>query len=66
MGNTVAEYKDKIGGEALGISVAAKTSWLGSPSNGVPIIEEEENENPRQMIRQMEKVNGISSWIDNI
>lgn len=64
MGNTVAEYKDKVGGEALGVSVAAKTSWLGSPSNGVPILEEEGN--PRQMIRQMEKVNDISSWIDNI
>lgn len=64
MGNTVAEYKDKVGGDALGVSVAAKTSWLGSPSNGVPIMEGEGN--PRQMIRQMEKVNGISSWIDNI
>lgn len=64
MDSTAAEYKDKVGGDALGVSVAAKTSWLGSPSNGVPLMEEEGN--PRQMVRQMVKVNGISSWIDNI
>lgn len=64
MDSAVTEYKDKVGGDALGISVAAKTSRLGSPSNGVPILEGEEN--PRQAIKEMEKVIGISSWIDNI
>lgn len=63
MDNAVTEYKDKVGGDALGVPVAAKTSRLGSPGNGVPILEGEGN--PRQMIRQMEKVLGISSWIDN-
>lgn len=64
MDSTVVEYKDKVGGEALGVPVADKTSRLGSPSDGVPILEGEGN--PRQVIRQMEKVIGISSWIDNI
>lgn len=64
MDDTVREYKDKSGGDALGVSVAAKTSRLGSPCVGVPILEGEGN--PRQIIRQMEKVLGISSWIDNI
>lgn len=63
MDDTVIEYKDKVGGDALGIPVAAKMSRLGSPSDGVPILESKEN--PRQIVRQIEKVLGISSWIDN-
>ncbi|MCM1231262.1 MAG: hypothetical protein NC489_14170 [Ruminococcus flavefaciens] len=64
MESTVVEHKNKVGGDALGEAVAAKTSRLGSPGDGVPILEGDGK--PRQMIRQMEKVLGISSWIDNI
>lgn len=64
MQNAVTEYKEKVGGDALGVSVAAKTNRLGSPGDGVPILVGEGN--PRQMIRQMEKVLDISSWIDNV
>lgn len=59
MGN---EYKDKVGGPELG--VPQMTRGYHSPQDGVPIQEPEGN--PRQMIREMEKVLGISSWIDNI
>ncbi len=64
MDGVVAEHKDKVGGDALGESVAAKESRLGSPKEGVAILKGEGN--LRQMIRQMEKAIGISSWIDNI
>lgn len=64
MQKEVTEYKEKIGGDTLGASTAGKTSRLGSPVDGVPILKGEGN--PRQMIRQMEKVLGIGSWIDNV
>lgn len=63
MDNTVTEYKNKVGGDALGVPVPAKKSELGSPAKGVLILKGEGS--PRQMIRLIEKVLGISSWIDN-
>lgn len=57
----VTEYKDKFGGPELGEPQMERNYF--SPKKGVPIREGEGN--PRQMIREMEKRLGISSWIDN-
>lgn len=61
MGN---EYKKRVSGEALGVAHAAKESRLGSPYKGVPIREDEKG--ARKIIRDMEKLLGLSSWIDNV
>lgn len=58
----MSEYKDKIGGHELGTPRKEETYF--SPVQGVSILEGEGD--PWEMIRQMEKVLGISSWIDNI
>lgn len=61
MGKSI-EHKNKIGGPELG--KPRKESNLHSSQDGVPILNGEGH--PRQMIREMEKLLGISSWIDNI
>lgn len=60
----VCEYKMKVGGEELGACYANRESTLHSPQNGVPILEGIGD--PWDMIEPMEKVLGISSWIDGI
>lgn len=58
------EFKSRVEGMELGIRCANKESTLCSPQCGVPILEGVGK--PRDMIRKMEKVLGISSWIDNV
>ena len=58
------EYKNRVGGEALGVAHAAKESRLGSPYEGVPIRKDKKES--RNIIRYMEKLLGLSSWIDNV
>lgn len=53
---------NKIGGHELGTPRKEETYF--SPVEGVPILEGVGN--PREMIREMEKVLEISSCIDNI
>lgn len=64
MGKTIGEYKSRVGGEALGEVHAAKESRLGSPQEGVPIRKDKKGS--RDIIRQMEKLLGLRSWIDNV
>lgn len=64
MGYSATEYKDKIGGDALGVSRAAKMSRLGSPNDGVPILGD--SDNSEQLIKEMENLLGLRSWIDNV
>lgn len=64
LGNYIDEYKNKVGGETLGEVYAAKESRLGSPQEGVPIREDKKGS--REIIRQMEKMIGLRSWIDNV
>lgn len=64
MGCNGIEYKDKIGGDALGVSHAAKMSRLGSLNDGVPVLQDIDNS--EQLIQEMESLLGLRSWIDNI
>lgn len=58
------EYKNKVGGDPLGVAHAAKESRLGSPYQGVPI--RKDRKEARNIIRHLEKLLGLSSWIDNV
>lgn len=58
------EFKNKVDGEALGVAHAAKESRLESPLKGVPVrVDKRES---REIIRYLEELLGLRSWIDNI
>lgn len=56
------EYKHKAGGPELGDPRTEVIYY--SPKDGVQILPEDEN--PRQIIRLVEKAVGISSFVDGI
>lgn len=56
------EYKNHVPGPNLGTPIKERT--LYSPEHGVP-IREDKKEN-RNIIREMEKLLGLSYWIDNV
>ena len=58
------EYKNRVGGEPLGDVHAAKERRLGSPYEGVPI--KKDKKGSRNIIRNIERLLDLSSWIDNI
>lgn len=64
MESVAIEHKKRSGSDALGESHAAKTRELASPKDGVPI--QRSNQDSWEIIKQLERVLNINSWIDNV
>lgn len=56
------EYKNRVPGPMLGTPIRERS--LHSPNPGVPI--KKDNKESRTIIRNMEKLLGLRSWIDNV